>query len=216
MDFQSLIERKRERFQQLESEIADPRLFDNRKRASDTMREHSAIKDLLAKWEELETARRQLEDNRELATSAGRRSRADGAGRNSGAGKTRRRVGIRRPDRAPPARRKRRPRRDRGNPRRHRWQRSGHFRGRSLPDVQSLCRDGRIENRRPRIEPVGARRIERNDLQNLRRIGFSKTALRERRASRATRAGDRSARPHSHFHRDRRGPARGRRKSISN
>ena len=70
MDFQSLIARKRERFQQLESEIADPHLFDNRKRASDTMREHSSIKDLLAQWEELETARRQLADNRELAASA--------------------------------------------------------------------------------------------------------------------------------------------------
>jgi len=69
MDFQSLIERKRERFQQLESEIADPRLFDNRKRAGEIMREHSAIKSLLAKWEELQSARRQLEDNRELAVS---------------------------------------------------------------------------------------------------------------------------------------------------
>jgi hypothetical protein len=41
MDFHSLIERKRERFQQLESDIADPHLFDNRKRASETMREHA-------------------------------------------------------------------------------------------------------------------------------------------------------------------------------
>ena len=69
MDFQSLIARKRERFQQLETEIADPRLFDNRKRASETMREHSSTKDLLGKWEELEMTRRQLEDNRELAAA---------------------------------------------------------------------------------------------------------------------------------------------------
>ena len=69
MDFQSLIERKRERFQQLESEIADPHLFDNRQRASDTMREHSSIKSLLAQWEELEAARQQLADNRELAAA---------------------------------------------------------------------------------------------------------------------------------------------------
>ena len=69
MDFQSLIDRKRERFQQLESEIADPRLFDNRKRAGEIMREHSAIKDLLAKWEELQIVRRQLTDNRELASA---------------------------------------------------------------------------------------------------------------------------------------------------
>jgi peptide chain release factor 1 len=68
MDFQSLIERKRERFQQLESEIAHPALFDNRKRASEIMREHSSIKELLAKWAQLEVVRRQLADNRELAT----------------------------------------------------------------------------------------------------------------------------------------------------
>ena len=69
MDFQALIDRKRERFRELENEIADPRLFDNRKRASDTMREHAAIKDLMAKWEDLETARRQLDDNRELGAA---------------------------------------------------------------------------------------------------------------------------------------------------
>src|SRR2546423_9819301 len=69
MDFDPLIERKRERFEQLEREIADPRLFDNRKRAGEIMREHAGIKELLAHWNELETARRQLDDNRELATS---------------------------------------------------------------------------------------------------------------------------------------------------
>ena len=70
MDFIPLIERKRERFEQLEREIADPRLFDNRKRASEIMREHAGIKQLLAHWDELEAARRQLDENRELATSS--------------------------------------------------------------------------------------------------------------------------------------------------
>src|ERR1041385_2929061 len=69
MDFNSLITRKRERFNQLEREIADPALFSNRKRASEIMREHSSIKQMLSKWDELENARRQLDDNRELATS---------------------------------------------------------------------------------------------------------------------------------------------------
>ena len=69
MDFIPLIERKRERFEQLERDIADPKLFENRKRAQELMREHATIKQLLAKWEELEAARRQLDDNRELATS---------------------------------------------------------------------------------------------------------------------------------------------------
>src|SRR5256884_1004257 len=69
MDFDPLIQRKRERFEQLEREIADPKLFDNRKRAGESMREHASIKQLLAKWDELGTARKQLDDNRELAMS---------------------------------------------------------------------------------------------------------------------------------------------------
>ena len=69
MDFNSLIERKRERFEQLEREIAEPALFENRKRASDIMREHSSVKQLLARWTELETARQRLDDNRQLAAS---------------------------------------------------------------------------------------------------------------------------------------------------
>ncbi len=69
MDFDLLIQRKRERFEELEREIADPRLFDNRKRAGEIMREHAGIKNLLARWNELELARKQLDNNRELATS---------------------------------------------------------------------------------------------------------------------------------------------------
>ncbi|MFN2509119.1 MAG: peptide chain release factor 1 [Chthoniobacterales bacterium] len=69
MDFENLIERKRERFAELEREIADPALFENRKRASEIMREHSAVKQLLALATDVETARRRLEDNRELALS---------------------------------------------------------------------------------------------------------------------------------------------------
>ena len=69
MDYTHLIARKRERFEQLEHEIADPALFDNRKRAGDIMREHASVKQLLAHWTELETARRRLEDNRELASA---------------------------------------------------------------------------------------------------------------------------------------------------
>ncbi len=69
MDFNHLIERKRERFEQLERQIGDPRLFDNRKQAGEIMREHAGIKQLLARWDDLEAARKQLDDNRELATS---------------------------------------------------------------------------------------------------------------------------------------------------
>jgi peptide chain release factor 1 len=69
MDLNSLIQLKRKRFEQLEHDIADPALFSNRRRASEMMREHANIKQVLAKWNELEVARNQLDDNRELATS---------------------------------------------------------------------------------------------------------------------------------------------------
>src|SRR2546428_9913050 len=69
MDFNSLIEHKRERFAELERDIADPHLFDNRKRAGEIMREHASVKQLFERWNELEATRRQLDDNRELATS---------------------------------------------------------------------------------------------------------------------------------------------------
>jgi len=69
MDFEPLIQRKRERFDQLEREIADPKLFDNRKRAQEIMREHSNTKAVLARWDELENTRKQLDGNRELASS---------------------------------------------------------------------------------------------------------------------------------------------------
>src|SRR5437588_379052 len=69
MDFDLLIQRKRERFEQLEREIADPSLFENRNRAGEIMREHANVKALLAKWNELSSARMQLADNRELANA---------------------------------------------------------------------------------------------------------------------------------------------------
>ncbi|PYK99462.1 MAG: peptide chain release factor 1, partial [Verrucomicrobia bacterium] len=70
MDFNLLIQRKRERFEQLEREIADRALFENRNRAGEIMREHANVKALLAKWTELSNARMQLSDNRELANSS--------------------------------------------------------------------------------------------------------------------------------------------------
>jgi peptide chain release factor 1 len=69
MELNSLIQLKRKRFEQLEHDIADPALFSNRRRAREMMREHANIKQVLAKWDELEIARKQLDDNRELATS---------------------------------------------------------------------------------------------------------------------------------------------------
>jgi peptide chain release factor 1 len=70
MDFAPLVEQKRRRFQELESEIAAPSLFENPKRAREVMREHSQIKRLLADWASLEKAEKELEENRQLAGSS--------------------------------------------------------------------------------------------------------------------------------------------------
>ena len=67
MDLISLIQLKRKRFEQLESDIGDPALFSNRQRASEIMREHATIKQLLAKSDELEAARARYEIPRPIA-----------------------------------------------------------------------------------------------------------------------------------------------------
>ena len=69
MDFNPLIDRKRQRFAELEREIADPDLFANRKRAGNAMREHANTRQLLARWEELVNARKHLQDARDLISS---------------------------------------------------------------------------------------------------------------------------------------------------
>ncbi|HEY4782145.1 MAG TPA: PCRF domain-containing protein, partial [Chthoniobacterales bacterium] len=70
MDFAPLVEQKRRRFQELETEIATPSLFENPKRAREVMREHSQIKRLLDDWAALKKSEKELEENRELSASS--------------------------------------------------------------------------------------------------------------------------------------------------
>jgi peptide chain release factor 1 len=67
MDFEPLIERKRRRFEELESEISSAGLFENAAHAREVLREHGSTKELLESWEKLTRARRELVENRELA-----------------------------------------------------------------------------------------------------------------------------------------------------
>lgn len=67
MDYASLIEKRRERFAEVEVLITDPELFSDQKKASETMREHRRLKELLEMWETLQTAKTNLVDNQELA-----------------------------------------------------------------------------------------------------------------------------------------------------
>ncbi len=67
MDYSALIAQRRRRAAELDERIADPSFFDDPKRASEIMREHRRLQETLALWDRLETTRRQLEENEELA-----------------------------------------------------------------------------------------------------------------------------------------------------
>ncbi|MBR4311379.1 MAG: peptide chain release factor 1 [Akkermansia sp.] len=67
MDYAPLIEKRRQRLAELEQEIADPTLFDNRARAEELMREHRRTQSLMNAWDELCTAINQRDEARLLA-----------------------------------------------------------------------------------------------------------------------------------------------------
>jgi peptide chain release factor 1 len=55
------------RFDELETAITDPSLFDDAKKARVVLREHSRLKELITTWDELERSRAQIIENEELA-----------------------------------------------------------------------------------------------------------------------------------------------------
>jgi peptide chain release factor 1 len=67
MDFAPLIARKAERFRELEAEIGSANLYDDPRKARETLREHTRLKELLANSDLLEKTRTQLAENEELS-----------------------------------------------------------------------------------------------------------------------------------------------------
>ena len=70
MDFAPLIAKKNDRFRELEISIASGDLYADPKRARDLLREHTRLKELLAKWELLEKGRAELRDSVDLSKGA--------------------------------------------------------------------------------------------------------------------------------------------------
>lgn len=68
MDFSALIEKKQRRFEELEREIGSGSLYDDAARAREALREHARSKELFAIWQDYQKTRRDLADNRELAS----------------------------------------------------------------------------------------------------------------------------------------------------
>lgn len=67
VDFTSLIQQRRERFAILEEAIASPDLFNDAKKARDILQEHARIKELLTTVDQLDEARKNLQESEELA-----------------------------------------------------------------------------------------------------------------------------------------------------
>lgn len=66
MDFAPLVERKTERFHELEAEIAEGSLFGNPEHAREVMREHAQLKELIDLWGDLQRTRNNLAENHTL------------------------------------------------------------------------------------------------------------------------------------------------------
>jgi len=69
MDYESLIEARKARFEVLEAAVGDPALFEDAARARELLREHAQLRQTLDLAARLADLRRQLDENRELANS---------------------------------------------------------------------------------------------------------------------------------------------------
>ncbi len=69
MDYAPLIDRKRQRFAELESQISAPEFFSDPKRAAACTREHSRLKDLLDIWDGISRTQTELAESADLARS---------------------------------------------------------------------------------------------------------------------------------------------------
>ncbi len=72
MDFAPLLQKKAERFRELEAEIGSGNLYNDPQRAKEILREHTRLKLLLATWEDFQKTQRELADNQELAAGTDR------------------------------------------------------------------------------------------------------------------------------------------------
>ena len=67
MELRPHIEKFASRMVEVETELGDPKVFENNRRAQELGREYARLKELVAKGEEFLKAREELEENRELA-----------------------------------------------------------------------------------------------------------------------------------------------------
>ena len=69
MDYSALVEKRKARLAEVEELISQPDFFNDQQKATDTMREHRSLKNLVENWDNLLESERNLADNKELAKS---------------------------------------------------------------------------------------------------------------------------------------------------
>jgi len=70
MDFAPLVEKKADRFRELEAAISSPDFFSNPKKAVELTREHTRLKELLGEWADYQKAQIELKESQDLAKAA--------------------------------------------------------------------------------------------------------------------------------------------------
>jgi peptide chain release factor 1 len=69
MDYSSIIEKKKDRFSELEEHMGHPNFYDDNKKAGDLLREHRSLSALLKAWDDYHRTEQQIADNQDLAKS---------------------------------------------------------------------------------------------------------------------------------------------------
>ena len=67
MEYGPIIEKKRQRLEELESAMSNPKFFDDAKKAGELMREHRNLQKLTKDWDTYSKATAELAENREMA-----------------------------------------------------------------------------------------------------------------------------------------------------
>ncbi|MEO6847067.1 MAG: peptide chain release factor 1 [Chthoniobacterales bacterium] len=70
MDFAPVIDKKRQRFQELEQLVASPDFFQDAAKARELMREHTRLKELMSLWQQFESSQKEFQESKELSKSA--------------------------------------------------------------------------------------------------------------------------------------------------
>ena len=208
MDFTPLIAKKAERFRELESAITAADFYNNPQTARELMREHARLKELLDHWQSLAKARAELAESQELAKGAdpemAEMAQSEIPLLEKAIAEHERKIQI---ALLPPDANE-----DRDAIVEIRAGTGGSEAALFAADLYRMY--GRFaEANGLKVEQLESSPSELGGLKEVifkvsGESVFQKLKLRERRAPRPARARDGGARPHPHFHRDRRRPAR--------